>query len=70
MTGLGIAFRIGTELVAGVVMGTGIGYFLDRWLDTGPWLMVVFFFLGSAAGVLSVYRATSRMGGRKDENGP
>jgi ATP synthase protein I len=70
MTGLGIAFRIGTELVAGVVMGTGIGYFLDRWLHTGPWLMVVFFFLGSAAGVLSVYRATSKMGGRKDENEP
>ncbi len=60
--GLGMAFRIGTELVAALAVGVGIGFVLDRWLDTGPWLMVVFFFLGAAAGMLNVYRAASRIG--------
>ena len=62
MSGLGAAFRIGTELVGALIVGVGIGYFLDQWLGTTPWLMVVFFFLGSAAGVLNVYRA---VGGRE-----
>ncbi|MEM9683584.1 MAG: AtpZ/AtpI family protein [Pseudomonadota bacterium] len=61
-TGLGFALRIGIELVAALVVGVGIGFLLDRWLGTGPWLMVVFFFLGSAAGFLNVYRAVQGYG--------
>ena len=61
-SGLGFALRIGIELVAALAVGVGIGYALDRWLGTGPWLMVVFFFLGSAAGFLNVYRAVSGYG--------
>lgn len=53
---LGIAVRIGVELVAATGVGAGIGYMLDRWLDTTPWLLVVFFLLGSAAGMMNVYR--------------
>jgi ATP synthase protein I len=60
--GLGFALRIGIELVAALVVGVGIGYGLDRWLGTAPWLMVTFFFLGSAAGFLNVYRAVSGYG--------
>ena len=41
--GLAMAMRIGVELVAGVGVGAGIGYFLDRWLGTGPWLLILFF---------------------------
>jgi ATP synthase protein I len=61
-TGLGFALRIGIELVAALAIGVGIGYGLDRWLGTAPWLMVTFFFLGSAAGFLNVYRAVSGYG--------
>lgn len=61
-TGVGLAFRIGTELVAGLVVGVGIGWLLDYWLGTKPWLMVLFFFLGSGAGILNVYRAVSGYG--------
>jgi ATP synthase protein I len=61
-SGLGFALRIGIELVAALAIGVGIGFLLDRWLGTGPWLMVVFFFLGSAAGFLNVYRAVSGYG--------
>lgn len=61
-TGVGLAFRIGTELVAGLVVGVGIGWLLDYWLGTKPWLMVLFFFLGAGAGILNVYRAVSGYG--------
>jgi ATP synthase protein I len=37
-------------------VGVAIGFFLDRWLGTWPWLFLVFFVLGSVAGVLNVYR--------------
>ena len=56
-TGMGLGFRIAVELVAGIAVGTLIGYALDGWLGTRPLLMVVFFFLGAAAGVMNVYRA-------------
>jgi len=57
-----LALRIGSELVAALAVGVLIGYFLDVWLETTPWLMVVFFFLGSAAGILNVYRASEGIG--------
>ncbi len=59
--GLGAAMRIGVELVAALGVGAAIGWGLDRWLDTAPWLMVVFFVLGAAAGVMNVYRYMSGM---------
>ncbi len=73
MSGYSMAIRIGTELVAALIVGVGIGYFLDNWLDTKPWFLVVFFFLGSAAGVLNVYRAASGLGmavGYKEDKEP
>jgi ATP synthase protein I len=49
-------FRLSTELVAGVLIGAGLGWLLDRWLGTLPWGMIVFLLLGFAAGVLNVMR--------------
>jgi len=48
--------RISVELVATLAVGAGIGYMLDAWLGTAPLFMVVFLFLGGAAGVSNVYR--------------
>lgn len=59
--GIGVGLRIGIEMVAGLAVGLAIGWGLDRWLGTKPWLMVVFFFLGAAAGILNAYRAASGM---------
>ena len=59
--GLGLGLRIGVEMVSALGVGLAIGWGLDRWLGTKPWLMVVFFFLGAAAGILNVYRAAQGM---------
>ena len=59
---VGQAFRIAAELVSGLLVGLAAGWFLDRWLGTGPWLLITFFFLGAAAGILNVYRATKGYG--------
>ena len=58
---LGSAFKLGTELVAAVAVGTIIGFILDSWFDTKPWLIIIFFFLGTAAGILNVIRTANRM---------
>ena len=60
--GMALAGRVTTELVAGVVVGTFIGWALDNWLGTTPTLMVVFFFIGSAAGMMNVWRALTGRG--------
>ena len=49
---LGQAFKLSTELVSAVVVGTIIGFILDSWFDTKPWLIIAFFFIGVIAGML------------------
>jgi ATP synthase protein I len=58
---MGNAFKLGTELVAAVGVGTIIGFILDSWFGTKPWLIIIFFFLGAAAGILNVIKAANRM---------
>ena len=58
---MGSAFKLGTELVAAVAVGTIIGFILDTWFDTKPWLIIIFFFLGAVAGILNVIRAANKM---------
>ena len=58
---LGNAFKISTELVAAVVIGATIGFILDNFFDTKPWLIISFFFLGVIAGILNVIRSAKRM---------
>ena len=60
---LGNAFKLGTELVAAVAVGTIIGFILDSWFDTKPILIVIFFIFGSIAGIGNVIRAAKRMQG-------
>jgi ATP synthase protein I len=56
-SGMARGIRLSTELVAGVLVGAGIGWGLDRWLGISPWGLIVFLLLGFAAGVLNVVRA-------------
>ena len=58
---LGNAFKLGTELVAAVVVGTIIGFILDNWFGTKPWLILIFFFVGVIAGIMNVVKSAKRM---------
>ena len=63
---LGNAFKLGSELVAAVAVGTIIGFILDNWFDTKPILIIIFFLFGAAAGIINVIRAAKRMQGDKN----
>lgn len=56
ISGLGLATRIGIEMVTTTLVGTALGWAADDWLGTRPWLMIVMMILGAAAGVMNVYR--------------
>ena len=57
----GIALKLSTEMVAAVFVGSIIGFILDNWFDSKPWLTIIFFFIGSSAGILNVVRSAKRM---------
>ena len=63
----GIGFRAGVEVVSALVVGIAIGYGLDRWLGTWPWLFLLFFVAGSVAGMLNVYRLFNPRRPRREE---
>jgi ATP synthase protein I len=58
---LGIAFRLVTELLAGVIVGGGIGWALDNLFGTAPFLLIVMFLVGVAAGFVNVVRTARQM---------
>lgn len=60
-TAAGIAMRLGMEMVLSVVVAVVIGWGLDEWLGTAPWLLLVFLPLGIVAGILNVVRAARGM---------
>ena len=62
-SGYAKGFRLSSELVAGVVVGAGIGWLIDRWLGISPWGLIVFLLLGFAAGVLNVMRSAGLVAG-------
>ncbi len=63
---LGIAFRLVADLLAGVIVGGGIGWALDRVFETSPILLIVMFLLGVAAGMRSVIRTAREMNESQD----
>jgi ATP synthase protein I len=66
-TAMGQALKLASELIAGVAVGGFIGWWLDRWFGTAPFLMVLFLLLGGAAGILNVVRSAAK---RQAEAGP
>jgi ATP synthase protein I len=57
---MGQGMKAAAELIGGVVVGGVIGWFLDQWLGTRPWLFILFFLLGTAAGMLNIIRAANQ----------
>ena len=62
-SGYARGFRLSSELVAGVVVGAGLGWLIDRWLGISPWGLMIFLLLGFAAGVLNVMRSAGLVAG-------
>ena len=58
---IGVAFKMSTELVAHVVVGTIIGFILDKTFGTKPWLILIFFFVGVIAGIVNVFKSAKNM---------
>ena len=58
---IGSAFKLSTELVAAVAVGTIIGFILDKTFGTKPWLIIIFFFVGVIAGIINVIRSAKNM---------
>ena len=57
----GTAFKLSTELVSAVIIGTIIGFILDKTFGTKPWLILIFFFVGVIAGIVNVFRSAKKM---------
>ena len=57
----GKAYQLSTELVSAVLVATIIGFILDNWFDTKPWLIIIFFFIGVTAGIMNVIRSAKNM---------
>ena len=58
---IGSAFKLSTELVSAVAVGTIIGFILDKTFGTKPWLILIFFFVGVIAGITNVIKSAKNM---------
>ena len=58
---IGAAFKLSTELLAAVAVGTIIGFIFDKTFDTKPWFILIFFFVGVVAGITNVIRSANNM---------
>ena len=58
---IGQAFKMSTELVSAVAVGTIIGFILDKWFGTKPWLILTFFFVGVIAGIMNVIKSAIKL---------
>ncbi len=58
-SGMGLGMRMATDMVVATLIGVGMGYYLDQWLGTRPWMLLLFFLFGSVAGFRAVYRVAS-----------
>ena len=58
---IGMAFRLSTELVSGILVGSVMGWSIDKWLGSQPWFFLIFFILGIAAGIINVIKTAKNM---------
>ena len=61
--------QVGLTLVVATVIGLGMGYYLDRWLDTRPWLTLVGLAFGIAAGFVNLFRTVKRLEQDRNDRG-
>ena len=64
---LALAASVSTNLAAPIIGGILLGYFLDRWLKTSPWMFLVFIILGTVGGFIALIRTVNKINQTKDE---
>jgi ATP synthase protein I len=69
-SGLSFAFQVGTEFTSGILVGLLMGYAIDQVFGTQPWGLVVMVLLGSAAGMLNIFRMLGLWGPSTTKNNP
>lgn len=57
---LGFLSSVGISLVAATFIGLAMGYYLDKWLGTSPWMTLIFLGFGIVSGFRNVYILTER----------
>ena len=67
LNSLSQAGTIGLHMVSGIAVGVLVGYFLDQWLDTSPWMTGIFMIIGIVAGFKNVYVDTKRLIAKQKE---
>lgn len=72
VTGYGQAMKLSSEFIAGIAVGAGLGWMIDRFAGSSPWGLIVFLLLGFAAGVLNVMRSVGKVAefGQGSNRGP
>ena len=65
---IGLALRMAVEMASSLFVGAAMGWLLDRWLDTGPWFLLVCLLLGGAGGLLNVYKTGRRLNAQAEES--
>jgi len=58
---MGKVLKVVVEIVAAMAVGVAIGMLLDNYFDTRPIFIIIFFLLGSAAGILNVFRVAKSL---------
>jgi len=64
--GLGIAARMGVELVVATCIGGGLGYWADTHFDSQPWLLLLGVLMGNVAGIRNILRLSRQMDRQSD----
>jgi ATP synthase protein I len=60
-SGLAMAWRLGSEFIAGVFVGGAIGWLIDKWFGLAPWGLIIFILLGFLAGMLNMLRSAGKI---------
>lgn len=67
MSGAAVGLRIAVEILAAIAVGVAIGLVLDEWLDTKPWLLILFCILGFGAAMVNVMRTARELDSKRRE---
>ena len=65
---LGFMSTAGISMVISTFIGLAMGYYLDKWLDTTPWMTLIFLLLGIVSGFRNIFLLTSRELRRQQES--